>query len=93
MIDQFDGENGPVLSIEMLNTRLGYIHNPQGQAPVQQSKTGYQNNNQGHQQQGGFQNQPAPQQNQGGFSSQSTQQQQAPYNQPQQGGFNPQNPY
>ena len=26
-IDSFDGNNGPVLSIDMLNARLGYAHN------------------------------------------------------------------
>lgn len=31
----FDGQNGQILTIEMLNARLGYVHSPQGQAPQQ----------------------------------------------------------
>lgn len=94
MIDQFDGENGPVLSIEMLNTRLGYVHNPQGQAPAQQNQGGYQNqqnptyqqnNNQGQQNHINQQ-----QQQNGGFNQQG--QQQAPRDNQgftqAQGGFN-----
>ena len=69
-IDQFDGEQGPILSIDMLNTRLGYVHAPQGQAQAQQNQGGFQQNNQ-QQGQGGFQQQ----QSQGGFQ-QSNQQQQ-----------------
>lgn len=34
-IKQFQGQNGLVLSIELLNARLGYVHNPQGQQPQQ----------------------------------------------------------
>ena len=36
-IDSFEGNNGPMLSIDMLNARLGYVHSPnQQQAPQQQ---------------------------------------------------------
>ena len=36
-VDSFDGQNGQVLSIDMLNARLTYAHNPgQQQAPQQQ---------------------------------------------------------
>ena len=33
-IDSFDGNNGPMLSIDMLNARLGYVHAP-NQQPAQ----------------------------------------------------------
>jgi single-strand DNA-binding protein len=78
LVDSFDGKDGPVLTINMLNARLGYVHTGQGQAP-QQHQGGYQNqqSQQGgfQQQHGGFQQQ-APVQ-QGGFSPQ----QQAPQQQ------------
>ena len=72
-VDSFQGDNGAILSIDMLNARLGYVHTAQG-APQQQQ----QNNNQGHNN-----NQ---QQNQGGFGGQQQQapQQQAPQQQQQQ---------
>lgn len=79
-VDSFQGDNGAILSIDMLNARLGYVHTAQG-VPQQQH-----NQNQGQQQQnnqGGFQQQPQfqaqPNQN-GSFN-----QQQQPN---QQGGFN-----
>jgi hypothetical protein len=72
-IDSFDGQNGAVLSIDMLNARLGYVYSPQGQqqqgghlakSPDQYAQQGsYQP-----QQQGGYMQQ-APQQ-QGGFQQQ-----------------------
>ena len=34
-IDSFDGTNGPMLSVDMLNARLGYVHTGQ-QVPQQQ---------------------------------------------------------
>lgn len=83
LIESFEGQNGTVLSITMINARLGYVHTGQ-QAPQQQ-----------HQQQGGYQpqqqapQQQAPQQQ----TQQQTQQQQ--YNQhqeQQQQGFNQQQP-
>lgn len=37
-IDSFDGSNGPVLSIDMLNARLGYVHTSQQAAPQQQAQ-------------------------------------------------------
>ena len=61
-IDTYDGKNRPVISIEMLTDRLGYVHS-------QQQVNAPQMNN------GGFQQ--APQQNQGGFQ-QAPQQQQPP---------------
>jgi len=70
MVDQFDGDNGPILSIDMLNARLGYVHTGQNQAPQQQQ----QQQNQGFQQQGFQQNN--QQQNQGGFNQNNQQQQQ-----------------
>ena len=78
-IDSYDGANGTSLSIDMLNARLGYIHNPnaqQGQQPAPQQRQ------QAPQQQGFNQQQQAPQQ---GFN-QSPGIQQAPqgFNQPQQ---------
>ena len=70
-VDSYTNDSGTLLSIDMLNARLGYVHTQQG-APQQQ------NSNQGFQQQnnGGFQQQSAPQQ--GGFQQQ---------NAPQQGGY------
>ena len=64
-IDSFQGDNGAILTIDMLNARLGYVYSPQGQAPQQQAP------------QQGFQQQPQQQQAQGGLQ-QSPQQQQAP---------------
>jgi single-strand DNA-binding protein len=69
LVDSFDGKDGPVLTINMLNARLGYVHTGQIQAP-QQHQGGYQN--QQSQQGGGFQQQhvnQAPPQN-GGFNNQ-----------------------
>ena len=34
-IDSFDGSNGPMLSIDMLNAKLGYVHSGQQQAAQQ----------------------------------------------------------
>jgi len=81
-IDQFDGDNGPILTIDMLNTRLGYVNAPQG-AGQQQNQGGFQQNNQ-QQSNSGFQGQQQGQaintsnaqfvqqgqQNQGGFNNQ-----------------------
>ena len=36
-VNSYDGQNGQVLSIDMLNARLGFVHSPQGQAPQQQA--------------------------------------------------------
>ena len=41
-IDSFDGSNGPMLSVDMLNARLGYVHTGQAQAPQQQQTPQYQ---------------------------------------------------
>ncbi len=37
-VNSYDGQNGQVLSIDMLNARLGFVHSPQGQAPQQQQQ-------------------------------------------------------
>jgi hypothetical protein len=74
-VDSFQGDNGAILSIDMLNARLGYVHTAQG-APQQQQQQqpAY---NQG-QQQGGF-SQQAPQQ-QPQYTQQSNQPQYNPRN-------------
>ena len=74
LVDSFDGKEGPVLTINMLNARLGYVHTGQSQAPQQQNQGGYQAPLQQQQQQGGFapQQQQAPIQ-QGGFAPQQQQ--------------------
>lgn len=59
-IDSYDGNNGAVLSIDMLNAKLGYVHTsqaPQQQQQQQQQQQAPQNN---------FQQQPQQQQNNGG---------------------------
>lgn len=80
-VDSFDGQNGPVLSIDMLNAKLGYVHTIQG-APQQK------NNNQGFQQQAPQQQQQFQQQSpqQSGGFQQNNKSQYAPQNHPQQGG-------
>ena len=84
-VDSFDGNNGPVLTIDMLNAKLGFVHTTgapaQQQAPAQQGQVqqGFQ---QAPQQQGGF--------NQGTNSGQRPPQQAAPN---QQGWGQPQPPY
>ncbi len=64
-IDSFDGNNGPVLSIDMLNARLGYVYSQQQVSAPQINNGGFQQ--QAPAQQGGFQQQ-APQQ-QAGFQA------------------------
>jgi len=64
-IDSFDGQNGQLLSIDMLNARLGYVHTGQQVQSQQQVQT--------QQQSQGFQ--PQQQQPQGGFQQQAPQQQ------------------
>lgn len=69
-VDTFQGDNGPVVSIDMLNARLGYVHSanaPQGQQAQQQQGYGQQ----------AQQQRPAPQQQQ----QQQNYQQQAPQQQ------------
>lgn len=81
-IDNYEGQNGVIQSIEMINAQLGYVFNPNQQAPQQQYNNAPQQNapqggyNQAPQQ-GGYQQQ-APQQ--GGYAPQ----QQAPQ---MQGGY------
>lgn len=42
-IDTFNGDNGPIVSIDMLNARLGYVHTgDQGQPQQQQQQQQYQ---------------------------------------------------
>ena len=76
-IKTFNGNNGPVNSIAILDAKLGYVHTGQQQAPRQQQAQA-QAPQQGYQQ-------PAPQQHQGGFqqAQQGYQQQQAPKVNPQ----------
>lgn len=86
-IKSFDGQNGTMLSLEMLNAKLGYAHNPaqqQGQpAPQQFAQQPAQ----------GYAQQPQqPMQPQQGYAQQSGgAPQQRPVQQTAQGGFAPQN--
>mgnify|MGYP003637421345 FL=1 len=65
-VDSFDGNNGPVLTIDMLNAKLGFVHTTGAPAQQQQGQAqqGFQ---QVPQPQGGFQQQTAPK---GGFQQQ-----------------------
>ena len=68
-IDSYDGNNGAVLSIDMLNAKLGYVHTsqaPQQQQQQQQQQQAPQNNFQQQAPQNNFQQQPQQQQNNGG---------------------------
>jgi len=81
-VDSFDGQNGQILSIEMLNARLTYAHNP--------------NSQQSPQQQGGYGQQAAPQRppSQPTYSQAPPQQQQTPRSQaPNYGGFDDDIPF
>ena len=56
-IDSYEGQQGTLLSIDMLNARLSYVYNPNQSQPVQQPQMnqGYQQQpQQGYQQQGNF---------------------------------------
>lgn len=83
-IDSFQGKDSVILSIDMLNARLGYVYTAQGAPQQQQSQGGFQQ--QAPAQQGGyFQQAPQPQgQSQGGFQQQAPQQQQGGFGQQQQ---------
>lgn len=84
-IKSFDGQNGQQLSIEILNSKLGYVHTGQ-QAPQQQpqyQQQPQQQYNQAPQQQGGF----APQQQQGQQGGFAPQQGQGGFAPQQQGGY------
>ncbi len=79
LIESFEGQSGTMLSINMINSRLGYVHTGQQQAPQQQQQQQQQYQQQQQQQQapqqGGFQQQQAPQQQQyqqqnGGYQGQ-----------------------
>ena len=59
-VDSFDGTNGPMLSIDMLNARLGYVHT--GQQVAQQQQAPQQQYQQQAPQQAPQQYQQAPQQ-------------------------------
>jgi len=67
-IDSYDGNNGAVLSIDMLNAKLGYVHTSQApqQQQQQQQQQAPQNNFQQQAPQNNFQQQPQQQQNNGG---------------------------
>ena len=54
-IDSFQGDNGPILSIDMLNARLGYVHTVQGAPQQQQNNQGSFNGHQQQNNQGGYQ--------------------------------------
>lgn len=69
LIESFDGQNGTILSITMINAKLGYVHAgqqpQQNQQQQQQAQGGYQNQQQRQPQQSNQQQQPQqPQQNQ-----------------------------
>lgn len=76
-VDTFQGDNGPVVSIDMLNARLGYVHSanaPQGQqAPQQRPAQQHQGYGQQQQQQQQRRQTLQPQQQQ--YSQQPNQQQ------------------
>ena len=57
-IDSFDGTNGPMLSVDMLNAKLGYVHT--GQQPAQQQQAPQQQYQQQAPQQAPQQYQQAP---------------------------------
>ena len=63
-IESFQGNNGPILSINMLNARLGYVHTGQQQGQGQQQPQQPQQQRQPQQQ---AQRQPAPQGYQQGY--------------------------
>ena len=77
-IKTFDGQNGQKITLELINARLGYVHN--GQNQNNQSQGGYAPQQQAPQQQ----YQQAPQQS---YQQQNAPQQQGNYQQ--QSGFNP----
>lgn len=97
-IKSFDGQNGTMLSLEMLNAKLGYAHNPnqqQGQ-PAQGGGINFQNLPQAGAKAGaqGYAQpaqQPMQQPNQGYAQQSGGAPQQRPAQQPNQGGFAPQN--
>jgi single-strand DNA-binding protein len=77
LIESFDGQNGTVLSITMINARLGYVHT--GQQAPQQQQGGYQHQVPQQYQQPQPRQQQAPQRQQ--YQKQAPQQQQqAPMN-------------
>ena len=84
LIESFEGQSGTMLSINMINSRLGYVHTGQQQGQQQQAPQQQNNQQQAPQQQqyrqtpsqGGFQQQPAPQQHQQPQQQNNQQQQQ-----------------
>jgi len=85
-VDSFEGQNGPMLSIDMLNAKLGYVHSASQSA---QQLAPQQQYNQSPQQQQPQQNYQAPMMQANGqpMNPQQVQQQQAPnrgYQPPQQ---------
>lgn len=80
-IDTFNGDNGPVVSIDMLNARLGFVFTGDQQPSQQQQPQQY-----AHQQQQQYAHQ---QQQQYAHQQQSPQHNQQQYNQQPQQGYNP----
>lgn len=70
-IDSFEGNNGPMLSIDMLNARLGYVHSP-NQQPAQPQRQPAQQQPVQQQPQPQYQQQPQQQQQ---YQQQQSQQQ------------------
>lgn len=75
LIESFDGQNGTILSITMINAKLGYVHT--GQQPQQGQQQQPQQNQQ--QPQGGYQNQQPQQQQYQQNNQQQPQQNQQQY--------------
>ena len=71
LIESFDGQNGTILSITMINAKLGYVHT--GQQPQNNQQQPQQSQQQA---QGGYQNQPQQQQYQRNQQQQQPQQSQ-----------------
>ncbi len=68
-IDSFQGDKGDILSIDMLNARLGYIYSPNSQ-PNQQPQQNFQQAQQGFAQQQAPQQQPQGPNTQGYYDKQ-----------------------
>lgn len=90
-VDTFQGDNGPIVSIDMLNARLGYVHSanaPQGQ-PAQQQRPSQQQQGyvQQQQQQRPQQRPPAQQQGNAAYQNQGQQSYQQANQAPQQQGM------
>lgn len=84
LIESFDGQNGTILSITMIQAKLGFIHTNQ-QAPQQQQAQ----QQQAQQQQQGYEPHQQNNQQQQGYGQQSPQQNANQYNNNNNGGYNP----